>query len=399
MRVLMLTHNMAGIGGNFQRAWSIARGLAGRGVDVTLLASRRIPGPWPIESEVTGVRVIQMGDMFPIRVRHGGLSPMDVAGRLAFIRSRRYDLVHGMDHRPAVSIPALAARRRWGTPYIADWADLWGREGIAGERHGGAGRVLGLLDDRWESGLHRAADAATVISSYLERRVLGLGVPADRVCRLAVGANADIILPRAKEEVRRKYGIPLDAKVLVHTGFAPYDRDLLIETMRHVAVAKTAALLLLTGDDSDPVRAAIDRAGLAGRVRLFGNVAFEELGGVMACGDVMLLPLRNRPVNAARFPNRFGDYLAAGRPIATNPTGDVGEIVEREQVGIVAPDEPGAFADAILRLLDDRSACDAMGRRARGLAETRYSWKALVEPLEGFYQQQVGTRQKNGWRQ
>jgi glycosyltransferase involved in cell wall biosynthesis len=395
MRVLMLTHNMAGIGGNFQRVWSMARGLAGRGVEVTLLASRRVAGARRIESDKSGIRLVQMGDLFPRRLRHGGLSPMDVAGRLAFIRSRPYDLVHGMDHRPAVSIPALAARRRWGTPYVADWADLWGREGIAGERHSAGGRILGLLDDRWETRLHRAADAATVISSYLERRVLALGVPAHRVCRLAVGANEDLIQPRAKEEARRKYGVPLGAKVLVHTGFAPYDRDLLFETMRHVAGAETAALLLLTGDDSNPVRKAIERAGLAGRVRLFGLVAFEDLDEIMACGDVMLLPLRDRPVNAARFPNRFGDYLAAGRPIATNQTGDVGEIVEREQVGIVAPDEPRTFAGAILRLLDDPSACEAMGRRARGLAETRYSWKALVEPLLGFYKELLDARMAN----
>jgi glycosyltransferase involved in cell wall biosynthesis len=250
---------------------------------------------------------------------------------------------------------------------------------------------LGLLDDRWETALHHVADAATVISSYLERRVLDLGVPADRVCRLAVGANPDLILPLAKEEARRKYGVPQDAKVLVHTGFAPYDRNLLFETMKYVAVSEPGALLLLTGDDSKPVRRGIERVGLTGRVRSLGLRPFEDLGEILACGDVMLLPLGNRPVNAARFPNRFGDYLAAGRPIATNPTGDVGEVVEREQVGIVAPDEPRAFAEAVLRLLDDRSACEAMGRRARRLAETRYSWSALVEPLEGFYRRLVET--------
>jgi glycosyltransferase involved in cell wall biosynthesis len=297
-----------------------------------------------------------------------------------------------------VAIPALAARRRWGIPYVADWADLWGREGIAGERHGAGGRILGLLDDRWETRLHRAADAATVISSFLERRVRELGLRPERVCRIAVGSNVDLIRPLPKEEMRHKYDVPVGAKVLVHAGFAPYDRDLLIETMKQMVGAEPTILLLLTGDESKALKHAIDREGLNHQVRVLGFLPYPRLGEILACGDVMILPLRDRSLNAARFPNRFGDYLAAGRPIATNPTGDLGDLVEREQVGIVAPGAPRAFADAILRLLDDRSACEAMGRRARGLAETRYSWSALVEPLEGFYQRLVGTRQKNGWR-
>ena len=391
MRVLMLTHNMAGLGGSFQRAWSMARGLAEWGVEVTLLASRRSPGLQRIASDVSGIRVIEMGDLFPERLRHGGLSPMDVARRLGFVRSHGYDLVHSFDHRPAVSLPALAARRRWGIPYVADWADLWGKGGIADERRGPPGRLLARLDDSWESHVHAAADAATVISSYLEARVRELGIPPDRVCRVAVGANTDVIRPRAKDEMRRKYGVPLEARVLVHAGFAPYDRDMLMETLKHLAASEPAALLLLTGGESIPVMRAVEQAGLAGMVRPFGVVPYEDLGDILACGDVMLLPFRDRPLNAARFPNRFGDYLAAGRPIATNPTGDLGEVVERERIGIVAPAEPRAFAEAILRLLDDPPLCEAMGRRARALAETRYSWHSLVEPLYNVYQLLVGT--------
>jgi len=384
MRVLMLTHNMAGLGGSYQRAWSIARGLSHWGIDVTLLAGRARPGLGLIQENRSGVNVVQVPDLFPWRLRHGGLSPMDMAYRVQFARSRQHDLVHGFDHRPAVSVPALAARRQWGIPFLADWADLWGRRGIADERAGLQGRLVSWLDVATEASVHEAADGATVISTFLERQMRELGMAPERIHRLPVGSNADLIRPQLVDEMRRRYGIPGESMVLASGGFAPYDRQLLLETMKHLRALEPTALLLVVGGESRAVVRAAKKAGLAEAVRSFGVVAYEELGSLLACGDVMILPLGNRPLNAARFPNRFGDYLAAGRPIATNPTGDVGEVVKHEGVGIVAPDEPALFAEAIFDLLRDRPRRQRQGRRARELAETRYSWTALAEPLTSF---------------
>jgi glycosyltransferase involved in cell wall biosynthesis len=126
-------------------------------------------------------------------------------------------------------------------------------------------------------------------------------------------------------------------------------------------------------------------AGAAGRVVHVGVVPYRDLGSVIGCGDVMVVPYTDLPHNEARFPNRVGDYLAAGRPIATNPTGDLARLVTAEGIGVVAPQSPDAFARAILDLLRRGDVRDEMGRRARALAETTLSWRAVAAGVGDLY--------------
>jgi glycosyltransferase involved in cell wall biosynthesis len=107
---------------------------------------------------------------------------------------------------------------------------------------------------------------------------------------------------------------------------------------------------------------------------------------VLACADVLLLPYTNRSVNRFRYPNKLGDYLAAGRPIVTNLTGDLGQLVADERVGLIAEDTPESFARAVQRLFDDESLREELGQRGRELAESKLDWRFLAAGLERFYQ-------------
>ncbi len=395
MKILMLTYNMAGIGGNFMRVYSLAKSLVHLGYQVTLLASRRFPGRKRIEEEVSGVRIIQMADWMPERVRHGGLSPIDVFGRLEHVSRVRYDLVHGFDHRPAVSIPALFARRRWHIPYVADWADLWGRGGIGDKRRGIVEKTLSYADHYCEQSVHRRADAATVVSPYLAERVKEMGIPEEYIHLVQVGANIDVIRPLPKIAMRRKYGLPESAPIVVHIGFTPFDVPMLTATFLSLARRNQRVMLVLCGASFPPLIRAIESAGLAGRIKHLGIVPYERLEEVLACGDVMILPYSQSSLNLALYPNRIGDYLAAGRPIATNRTDDPGILVESENIGIAADDDPETFAEAIQKLLADPDLCEEMGRRARQLAETRLSWQTIARQLDDLYQG-LGTRRRDG---
>jgi glycosyltransferase involved in cell wall biosynthesis len=252
--------------------------------------------------------------------------------------------------------------------------------------------TLGALDGVLQSYTRRRADAVTVISSDLERRALELGVPPARVRRVPIGANDDLFAPEDPAAARARLGLPDDALVLVHTGFAPFDGWLLAHTFARVAEAEPRAHLLMTGRSFPLVAEQAAAVGAGNRVVHVGTVPYRELGTVMAAGDVMVVPYTALPHNEARFPNRAGDYLAAGRPIATNPTGDLGRLVAAERIGVVAPATPEAFAAGILDLMGRPDERGEMGRRGRVLAETTMSWRAVAATVAELYAALTGPR-------
>jgi glycosyltransferase involved in cell wall biosynthesis len=383
LKILLLTHNLAGRGGSYMRAFSLARQLAWRGHSVHLLASRSRVGLGVRTTVEDGVSVVEMPDFFPARARHGGLSPLDCVARVAWVWRRRFDVVHAFDHRPAVSFPALVARAR-GALLIADWADLWGEGGIA-EKRRGAGRLIGLLDRFWEPRFRRWADGATVITSHLQRRLGSSGVPARLQLPLPPGANTDLIHPLDRMEARRGYGLPAEARIIVFTGFAPYDADLLQEVVLRVLRAEPTAMVVASGRVPEALRTALERQGLSDRMRDLGVVPFGDLEKVLACADVLLLPYADQEVNRGRFPNRFGDYLASGRAIVTNRTGDLGEMVESSQIAVLAPEAPDEFAREVVLLLNDAARGGDYALRARRFAEDVLSWEMLARRVEQFY--------------
>jgi glycosyltransferase involved in cell wall biosynthesis len=63
------------------------------------------------------------------------------------------------------------------------------------------------------------------------------------------------------------------------------------------------------------------------------------------------------------------------------------EVVDGDQ--LLVADDPKAFADAVLRVLNDRDTASQLGARGRRLVEERYKWESVVERLEAFYRELV----------
>jgi glycosyltransferase involved in cell wall biosynthesis len=388
-RILMLTHQCAGVGGSYMRAVSLARPMVEMGYDMTLIAGRADPGFTTRQSDWYGVHIIEMPDVLPWRIRNAGLSPIDLASRLTHVWRGRYDLFHIFDHRPSASLPVLW-RLNQNVPVVSDWADLWGFEGFSDHRHEFMNVFLKWIDNSLEPYVHKKGDAVTVISSDLKKRALQLEIPNERILLTQVGSNSDIIHPMDKTEARAKYGIPLDVPVVAYCGFSSLDMELLLNSFLELTRLVPNVRLIMTGTRKPVFDEAIQRRLISQQVHHLGTVPYDQLGDVLSCGDVMLLPYQNNTVNIARFPNRFGEYLAVGRPIVTNRVGDHAVIVEQEQIGIATEPDPRSFAEGIASLLRTPDQLDEMGKRARLLSETRFTWKAIAAPVAKLYSELIG---------
>lgn len=385
MRVLLLTQSIADRGGTYARCFTLARGLVRRGHQVTVLAASRHQQVFRRTGQVDGVSVVEAGGLLPDRFRHGGLSPLDLLDRILYMAQAEFDLIHGIDHRPTVSFAASMFSRRRRKPWVADWCDLWGREGLGGIRTAVERALLTPADEWLERWTVAQAGAVTVVSTYLRRRAGELGKRAESVLLLPPGANDDLIRPLPVDEARRQWSVPLGQPVLVFSGYSGLGASLLGETLARVANRLHSVLLIMMGGRMPDFERMVARSGLDKSVVHFGAKSYREQSGVLACGDVMLLPYPNQAVNRAGFANKLADYLAAGRPVATNLTGDVGSLVAEQGVGVATSDDPDAYAEGICKLLEDDRLRTEMGLLARHLAETSFSFRARAQELEEFY--------------
>lgn len=111
------------------------------------------------------------------------------------------------------------------------------------------------------------------------------------------------------------------------------------------------------------------------------NVSKDRIPGLMCGVDVGMQLLANVPAfYYGTSPNKFFDYLAAGLPILNNYPGWVADMVTENDCGIaVPPENPKAFADALVFLADHPEKRESMGVAARSLAERQFNRNQLSD--------------------
>jgi len=92
--------------------------------------------------------------------------------------------------------------------------------------------------------------------------------------------------------------------------------------------------------------------------------------------------------NRLAAPNKLYEAMMLGRPLITNRGTLVGELVEREQIGVVVTyGDTQELAQALKQLRDNPEEREAMGRRARRLYEERYSFEKQAGRLREVYRE------------
>lgn len=105
-----------------------------------------------------------------------------------------------------------------------------------------------------------------------------------------------------------------------------------------------------------------------------------ELSSLLAGADIGMQVLKNVPAfYYGTSPNKFFDYLSAGLPVLNNYPGWISDLIRENNCGLlVPPDDPVAFADALILASENKENLRIMGFQARKLAETEFSRELLA---------------------
>ena len=135
--------------------------------------------------------------------------------------------------------------------------------------------------------------------------------------------------------------------------------------------------------DLDRLRTLASRLGVDARVELTGLVPPFEVRRWLQAADVLVLPNRATAVSASyTSPLKLFEYLAAGRPIVASRLPALAEVLrEDDNALLIAPDDPRALSEALMRVSNDRPLAVRLARRAFQDAAD-FSWTRRAERLE-----------------
>ena len=123
-----------------------------------------------------------------------------------------------------------------------------------------------------------------------------------------------------------------------------------------------------------PLTEQIQRAGLQDRVRLLGGRTQKDVLKRYASTYVYVLPsIVGSDGNREGLPVSIVEALACGIPVISTPVAGIPEVVHHEQNGLLVPERDSlALADAIERMIEDRSFYERMKSQARASVEPAF---------------------------
>jgi glycosyltransferase involved in cell wall biosynthesis len=347
--------------------------------------------PFGRDVALPGLRIVRaLRPPFVHRVKIGpslAKVPLDIL--LTFEALRRallapdggYDVIHSHEEGGLVGIALAAAMR---IPHLYDMHSSLPQQ-LTNFAFSGS-RLLRQLFLAAERLMIRRSRVVIVICPSLADTVRTVD-PQARIVLIENAPGSSDSDPTAKEaaEVRRTLGLDAMTRVILYTGtFEAYQGlDLLFDAMAIVKASRADVRLVLAGGQPDQVAQARELARAAGveSITLFaGERPADDIPAYLLAADVLVSP-RSRGTNT---PLKIYQYLRSGRPIVATRLLTHTQVLSDDTAvltGATATD----FAGGIVKVLQEPTYAAAIGRRARLMAETKYSYDAYLERTRQAY--------------
>ncbi len=201
----------------------------------------------------------------------------------------------------------------------------------------------------------------------------------DHVVYLPNGVNIQRFNPNHRaEEIRNKYG--LTGPVVGYVGYIQFWVNLepVIFGFKEVLERFPDAKFLIVGPGKklDSVKKLIHNLGLQSSVIVTGRIDYDLVPKYLSIMDVCILPFRKTSTTNCAIPLKAHEYAAMAKPIISTP---LTELMREYEGAVISAESPQSFKNALLKIFGDAALRRKMGRKARDIAERKFSWDVIAQ--------------------
>lgn len=391
MRILSVTETYAPFlefGGPPVKVLALARGLAGRGNQVTVLTA-----DWGLETRMSaeeaacaeqspfgwkraenGMTAIYL----PTWLRYRSVSWNPAVKR--FCRSALQDFnvahIYGLYDFLGPAVGAACVKRK--IPYVLEPIGMF----VPIVRSLRLKRIYHATFGR------RLLEGASAIIATSEQEVEELakgGVAREKIAVRRNGVEGPASWPE-RGVFRKRLGIAPDVKVVLFLGRLSEKKspDMLLKAFASLSLGAggTSIRLVFAGPDEGGMRARLEQmAGqlaVASRVEFTGPIFGAEKWAAYRDADVFVLPSQNE-----NFGNTAAESAAAGTPVVVTEQCGIAPLLA-DVAGLAVPHDAVALARAIQRVISDPELHKRLAAGC-GAVTSRLGWEEPVREMEGLY--------------
>jgi glycosyltransferase involved in cell wall biosynthesis len=223
------------------------------------------------------------------------------------------------------------------------------------------------------------ADAAVIKRQLIEQN----GIEPAKIEVIGSAVDLEKFNPvRDRMKFRRELGLAAETPLIANIGMIRPDKGqlFLVEAARLVLTQRPDARFVIVGQGTgfrklgEKVRNAISRARLAGKIFIVGY-RWDTPDIFAACDMVAIASLHTEA-----SPIVLREAFASGRPVIATTVGDIPEIIEHRQNGLlVQPGDSNALASAILEFLSNEQLAAQCGANGLRYAREHFSFDTMME--------------------
>ena len=246
--------------------------------------------------------------------------------------------------------------------------------------------------DRWSL---QAPQRIVTVSAATKEQLRRHGVSGERITVIHNAVPARPLQQAPNDVIRQKkiaLGVSPGEKVILCAGRLSKEKAQIDLVAAIAQLGKQrpdlAVRVFIIGDGPERERIvqAIQSAGLEKSVSLTGHL--KDLAPYYEAADVVAIPSLSEG-----SPNVLLEAMAFGVPIVATEVGGIPEIVTHEETALlVPPQDAGAMAAAIARLISEPGTASALARQAREKVETDYSPESRAKSLISVYDEVYAQR-------
>lgn len=239
---------------------------------------------------------------------------------------------------------------------------------------------LRLLIDRWTQFLVRKH---VCVSEGVARFSIDRGgLPRPKVVVIPNGVDYEKFAGATPTDLEG-LGVPAGSVTILFVGRLEHQKapEVLVAAVAPLLQADRKRHVLLVGSGPDEARLREQAARLAVADQLHFAGRRDDVAGLMAAADCLVLPSRWEGM-----PNVVLEAMAAGLPVVATAVEGIDELLGRGNCGRIVPvDHPIALAEALNEFLQTREERKRIGLAAQLYVREHFTWNAVAAAYSDLY--------------